>query len=223
MTDIAGAAIIFAMIKAARKRRTRKEAAAQCLAAPKRGRMAPFTPAQIGTLATFLEQSQKLHAKRDLALMRTALDTMLRSVDLLDLTFEDVLRDGEVVNELQVIQKKTGTPVTCILTESSRGALRSYLEIYPEHIRTDSDRLLFPIATRRYQYIVDDWCGMLRLDKSKYSTHSFRRTKAAQIYKTTRNVAAIKQLLGHKSLAYTEAYLGVEKSDALDLARETIL
>ena len=46
---------------------------------------------------------------RDLALFSTATDTMLRSVDVLRLTVEDVTDDaGHVVDEITIRQQKTG-------------------------------------------------------------------------------------------------------------------
>jgi integrase len=42
-----------------------------------------------------------------------------------------------------------------------------------------------------------------------YGTHSFRRTKAAQIYRKTGNLRAVQLLLGHTKLESTVRYLGI--------------
>jgi integrase len=183
-----------------------------------RGQMRPFTPQQIDDLATFLRHSDKTHAKRDYALMRMAVDTMLRSVDLLRLTHGHVLHSGEVRDEITIQQKKTGNLVTCALTAPAKEALGAYLA----DIDHDDDQLVFGITTRRYQMLVDDWCALLRLDKRLYSTHSFRRTKARQVYSETKNLAVCKKLLGHTSIAHTQEYLGVETEEALDAARRIV-
>jgi site-specific recombinase XerC len=50
--------------------------------------------------------------------------------------------------------------------------------------------------------------------------HSLRRTKAAQIYKKTRNLRAVQILLGHTKLECTVRYLGVEVDVALRIAEQ---
>ncbi|WP_206019524.1 tyrosine-type recombinase/integrase [Pseudomaricurvus alkylphenolicus] len=51
-----------------------------------------------------------------------------------------------------------------------------------------------------------------------YSTHSLRRTKAALIYRRTKNLRVVQLLLGHTKLESTVQYLGKEVDDALDIA-----
>jgi site-specific recombinase XerC len=46
-----------------------------------------------------------------------------------------------------------------------------------------------------------------------------RKTKASAIYDATKNVEAVRQLLGHSSVAATSAYLGIEQAKALDVAK----
>jgi site-specific recombinase XerD len=61
---------------------------------------------------------------------------------------------------------------------------------------------------------------MLKLDPALYSTHSVRRTKAAYLYAKTKNLAAVKELLGHATVAATGVYLGVSNEDARNLAKQ---
>jgi integrase len=56
------------------------------------------------------------------------------------------------------------------------------------------------------------------LEPSAYGTHSFRRTKAAEIYRKTGNLRAVQLLLGHTKVDSTVRYLGVELEDALSIA-----
>ena len=51
------------------------------------GQMRPLTPAQVHTIKRILEAEGNL---RDLALFSTAIDTMLRGVDLLQLTVAEI-------------------------------------------------------------------------------------------------------------------------------------
>ena len=56
-------------------------------------------------------------------------------------------------------------------------------------------------------------------DVSQYSTHSLRKYKSIVIYNRTKNVDAVRRLLGQSSVTVTSAYLGVTDNSALELAR----
>ena len=47
-----------------------------------------------------------------------------------------------------------------------------------------------------------------------------RKTKASVIYDKTKNVDAVRRLLGQSSVTATSAYLGVTDESALDFARQ---
>jgi site-specific recombinase XerC len=63
-------------------------------------------------------------------------------------------------------------------------------------------------------------CKLLKLDGALYSTHSIRRTKPAHLYAKTKNLAAVKELLGHANVAAIGVYLGVTSDDARALAKQ---
>ncbi len=74
------------------------------------GQMAPFTPAQAGVIRSLLTAEKKI---RDLALFNMARDTMLRASDLLPLRVIDITdHNGDVVQEFNIKQKKTGRQLT---------------------------------------------------------------------------------------------------------------
>ena len=54
-----------------------------------------------------------------------------------------------------------------------------------------------------------------------YGIHTLRRTKAALIYRRTKNLRAVQLLLGHSKLESTVRYLGIEVDDALEMAEQT--
>lgn len=186
----------------------------------RRGKMKEFTPDQVVALATILRSSEKRHAKRDYALMCVSVDMMARTSDILRLTFGDVLLNGEVVEEMQFQQKKTGELASCVFSEPARAALAAYIGKFAESVRADKSRRLFPFSGFWYRSLVKEWATLLRLDPSRYSGHSFRRTKAKMIYAQTKNIIAVKELLGHRDQKQTQEYLDIDRADALELARQ---
>ena len=78
-----------------------------------------------------------------------------------------------------------------------------------------------PITIQQYARIIKGWMSALGVeDTSNFSTHSMRKTKASVIYDKTKNVDAVRRLLGQSSVTATSAYLGVTDNSALDLARQ---
>ena len=63
--------------------------------------------------------------------------------------------------------------------------------------------------------------GVIGLDPAGCGTHSMRRTKPSLIYRRTKNLRAVRLLLGHTKLESTVLYLGIEVEDALELAEQT--
>jgi integrase len=56
------------------------------------------------------------------------------------------------------------------------------------------------------------------MESSAFGTHSLRRTKAAQIYRKTSKLRAVRLLLGHSKIDGAVRYLGIEVDDALATA-----
>ena len=184
----------------------------------RRGRkMKAFSFEQVAMLEALLQQDGSGTAIRDLALLRVGVDSMLRSSDVVSLTLRDVHQNGSIVSEFAVKQKKTKKMVSCDLSERTRNALAAWLMLNPAWT---GDTRVFAITTRQHQRIVKYWCSLLNLDGELYSTHSLRRTKPAYLYAQTKNLAAVKELLGHKSIAATGEYLGITGEDARALARQ---
>jgi len=170
--------------------------------------MRPLSPAQVQTIKRLLEAEENL---RDLALFATAIDTMLRWVDLLALTVDDVTdHEGQVREELVVRQKKTGKGTLVALTPYAREALAEWIaesrkppwEPLFTGRRGAKDKA---ISTMQYRKLVKKWVGYARLDPAAYRSHSPLRTKAALVYEQTRNVEAVRELLGQSTVLATSA------------------
>ena len=183
------------------------------------GQKPPLKPREVWAIRVRLQIQEK---RRDLALFNLAIDSKLRSCDLVALRVSDVVTGGSVRDRAVIIQQKTGKPVQFELTAPTRNAVAAWIAqvalgdkgcLFPSRIHTRPH-----LSTRQYARIVNQWVASIGLDPHKYGTHSLRRTKAAQIYKTTGNLRAVQLLLGHTKLESTIRYLGVEIEDALQIS-----
>ena len=182
------------------------------------GQKRAFSVQQIQALENLLLNSPSPRRRfLERALLRLAVDSMLRASDLLKLTVGDVLFEGKVREQVELRQQKTGVPHVVSLSEKTCAALSVYiLMCKPRSL----ELRLFPFRIRAYQDVVKRWAKMLQLDPRFYSSHSLRRTKAKLIYDRTQNIEVVRQLLGQSSIESTRYYLGVELEDAHRVARE---
>ena len=188
------------------------------------GQKPPLKPKEVWSIRIRLQIGGR---QRDLALFNLAIDSKLRSCDLVALRVSDVVVSSSVRDRAVIVQQKTGRPVQFELTEQTQNAVHAW--ITQQDLR-DGD-YLFPsrvhdyshLSTRQYARIVNHWVESIGLDPHKYGTHSLRRTKAALIYKKTGNLRAVQLLLGHAKLESTVRYLGIEVDDALRISEEVEL
>lgn len=194
---------------------------------PKRtlaGQKPPLKPREVWSIRVRLQMHGK---KRDLALFNLAIDSKLRSCDLVALRVADVSSFGSIKDRAVIVQQKTGRPVQFELTGQTREAVLDWIR---ERGLLEGD-YLFPsrfqnhphLSTRQYARIVDHWVESIGLDRHKFGTHSLRRTKAALIYRNTGNLRAVQLLLGHTKLESTVRYLGIEVDDALRISEHVEL
>ena len=186
------------------------------------GQKAPLKLREIWAIRVRLQLRGNL---RDLALFNLAIDSKLRACDLLGLRIGDIAHQGHINSRAVVMQRKTRRPVQFEIAEMSRDALQAWVRA--SGLR-GSD-YLFPsrssasphLSTRQYARIVHRWVREIGLDSSCYGTHTMRRTKAALIYRRTKNLRAVQLLLGHSKLVSTVRYLGIEVDDALEISEQT--
>ena len=171
---------------------------------------------------------RKLTADNELhsLLLNLGVDTMLRASDLLLLKVGSVISEnGKVKDEVSVFQKKTKRKTIALpLSDHSKKVIKKYLN------PLEQDRYIFigqkrytgrPISTRQYQRIIKSWMTSLGVDDvNAFSSHSLRKTKSSIIFQKTKNIEACRRLLSHNSVSATSSYLGIEDSDATDLARQ---
>ncbi len=162
---------------------------------------------------------------RDLALFNMAIDSKLRSCDLVTLRVSDVTHGSRVMSRATVMQQKTQRRVQFEITDQTQESTSAWIKannLKPsDYLFSSRLQRSLHISTRQYSRIVHKWIDSIGLDPSAYATHSMRRTKAALIYRRTKNLRAVQLLLGHTKLESTVRYLGVEVDDALELAELT--
>ena len=162
---------------------------------------------------------------RELALFNLAVDSKLRSCDLVQLRVRDVTHGDRIANRAIVMQQKTRRPVQFEITEQTRESVAEWIR-YARRQPMDylfSSRLSDSphLSTRQYARIVRRWVREIGLNPAGYGTHTLRRTKASLIYRRTKNLRAVQLLLGHSKLESTVRYLGIDVDDALEMAEQT--
>ena len=186
------------------------------------GQKPPLKLKEIWAIRIRLQISQRI---RDLALFNLAIDSKLRSCDLVKLRVRDIAHGLQVAKRAMIIQQKTQQPFQFEITEQTREALTRWIQF----ARLVSEDYLFKsrlrnsphLSTRQYARIVESWVSSIGLDPATYGTHSLRRTKASLIYRRTKNLRAVQLLLGHTKLESTVRYLGIEVDDAQEMAEQT--
>jgi integrase len=185
------------------------------------GQKAPLRLKEIWAIRIRLQLGKRT---RELALFNLAVDSKLRSCDLVKLRVRDITHGDRVAARAIVMQQKTHRPVQFEITEQTREAVIAWVRSQA----LKSDDFLFPsrlrmsphLSTRQYARIVRGWVAEIGLDPAAYGTHTLRRTKAALIYRRTKNLRAVQLLLGHSKLESTVRYLGIEVDDALEMAEQ---
>ena len=162
---------------------------------------------------------------RDLALFNLAIDSKLRSCDLVKIRVRDITHGATVSRRAMVMQQKTGQPVQFEITEQTRESISNWIThaelIAGDYLFKSRNRVSSHLSTRQYARRVNVWVRDIGLDPAEYGTHSMRRTKASLIYRRTKNLRAVQILLGHRKMESTIRYLGIEVEDALELAEQT--
>ena len=181
----------------------------------------PLSENEVKSLRKLLEE-KPLHS----LLLNIGVDTMLRGSDLLNLKVSDLVTEsGKVKTELRVKMMKTKKNTLLIpLSPNSIKVIKKHI------VGNNPDDFVFrssfspftkkPLSIFQYSRIVKKWMTMLGKENvSVYSTHSIRKTKSSVIYQKTQNVEIVRRLLCHSNSSATVNYLGIEDSDALDVAR----
>ena len=186
------------------------------------GQKVPLKQREIWAIRIRLQLAERT---RELALFNLAVDSKLRSCDLVRLRVKDVTHGDQVANRAIVMQQKTRRPVQFEITEQTRESVAAWIRCAnrrPEDCLFSSRLRASPhLSTRQYARIVRSWVREIGLNPAGDGTHTLRRTKASLIDRRTKNLRAVQLLLGHSKLESTVRYLRIEVDDALEMAEQT--
>ena len=186
------------------------------------GQKPPLKLKEIWAIRIRLQLANRI---RDLALFNLAIDSKLRSCDLVKLRVRDISHGNSIAKRAMIMQQKTKQPVQFEINKQTRDSLSALIKNQnlsgTDYLFKSRFHQSDHITTRQYARLLKTWLEAIGLDPNDYGTHSMRRTKVSLIYRQTKNLRAVQLLLGHTKLESTVRYLGVEVDDALELAEQT--
>jgi integrase len=189
------------------------------------GQRAPLSVAEVTQIRKLLVKRGDA-GLRDLALFSTAIDTMLRAPDLLELTVKEVRKRNRVMRDtVELTTAKCGQRVRCVLSKNTMRVLEKWIE---QTGKKSNDYLftgrlgggLTPMSARQFSRRVKAWTEGIGLDASSYGIESLRRTRSIYILNKTGNMEAVRIMLGLADIRTTARYLSdANPVDALAINR----
>lgn len=179
----------------------------------------PLSPDEVVTVANTFDGK---YAIRDRSLFLIGVSTGGRISELLALTIADVYQNGKPVTDLHfnkdIVKGKAharAVPVNADGIHAINALVGWHQETYGS---CDPRRPLFPsrntrkgihaITRQRAHKILKGVCEKAALN-GNLATHSLRKSYAQRLYSQMNDIFSIKEMLGHQSVATTQAYLGV--------------
>ena len=166
------------------------------------------------------------YATRNRGLFILGVSTGGRISELLALKVGDVYQNGKSVSDLlfdKTIVKggevSRAVPVNVNGREAIKGLIDWHVERYGN---IDVERALFPsrqgggAMDRRMAHTVLKTAFEAAGLNGKLATHSMRKSFAQRLYEQTNDIFAVQEMLGHKNVATTQRYLGVNYASVRD-------
>lgn len=200
-----------------------------CSPASRRRKLLPcFTDDEVHSIFSAVDTSTSL-GKRDYAIMRLAIGTGLRGVDIFALRLQDI--DWRK-NEISVIQSKTNVLIQLPLQTEVGNAIAEYIL----HARPESDcpfiflralnphgRLSAPQAGRNIiaKYLEQANIIQEAWDGKKF--HAFRRTAGTRLVRAGIPIESVSEILGQKCVESAKKYIALDDDSlrvcCLDISR----
>ena len=189
------------------------------LESPRLGRKLPevLTVSEIDSLIAAIDMS-KPEGQRNRAIIETLYGCGLRVSELVDLEISKVFFDQEYLMVRGKGDKERIVPMSGAAIAEIKAWLadRSHLKIKP-----GEDNILF-LNRRGHRltrvmifYIIRDLAALAGIRKT-ISPHTLRHSFATHLLEGGANLRAIQQMLGHESIATTEIYIHIDRSQLRD-------
>ena len=177
------------------------------------GRRIPLSAAEVTRIRKLLMQRGDSGLKH-LALFSTAVDTMLRSPDLLGLKVGDVRKRNGVMRDSIALppRGKRCRAVQCTLSKTTMSILAKLIRDTGKKPRDYlfTGRVgggLQALSARQFTRIVKGWVTDAGLDESAYGSESLRRTGAIAMLRRRANMEAVRDALGLENVDHATEYL----------------
>ena len=159
------------------------------------------------------------YAVRNRGLFVLGVSTGGRISELLSLKVSDVYQNGAAVTDLlfDLSVVKGGEVSRAVpVNADGRQAIADLIRWHRQHNgEVDATRVLFPsrqgdgAMNRRTAHAVLKTAFEAAGLNGKLATHSMRKSFAQRLYEETADIFAVQEVLGHKNVSTTQAYLGV--------------
>ena len=163
---------------------------------------------------------------RNRGLFMLGVSTGGRISELLSLQIDDVWQNDKAVSDLlfeKSIVKGGEVSRAVPVNRDGRRAIENLIAWHRDKYQnTESDRPLFPSRHKSGSVPLHRQTAHQLLKKAfiaaglngKLATHSLRKSFAQRVYEHSSDIYLVKELLGHKNVATTQSYLGVNYADA---------
>ena len=163
---------------------------------------------------------------RNRGLFMLGVSTGGRISELLSLRIGDVWQNGKAVTDLlyeKNIVKGGEVSRAVPVNRDGRTAIEGIIAWHRERYKnTEPNRPLFPSRHNSGTVPLHRQSAHQMLKKAfiaaglngKIATHSLRKSFAQRVYEHSGDIYLVKELLGHRNVATTQAYLGVNYADA---------
>lgn len=163
-------------------------------------------------LNNIFNNSNSRHHIRNNAIISLFLSTAIRLSELANIKIKDIDFDNKSI----IINGKGGKERVVYLTDTLINILKNYLRTR-KVLNCDDYLFITDKNTKLSRRSIEDICQhafeLAGINGHGYTTHSLRHSAATYIYKSTKDILAVKELLGHTSLAATMIYTHVENED----------
>ncbi|MGB5941432.1 MAG: tyrosine-type recombinase/integrase [Leeuwenhoekiella sp.] len=167
----------------------------------------PFSEAEVADVFEILDKGQGFEGLRDKLIVSLFYGTGMRRAELINLTLDDIDFSNKVIKVMGKRNKERLIPMIVSVEDTLHHYIEEWQKQFPEIenrilLVTDKGQKLYETFVYR---IINGYFSKVSL-KVKKSPHMLRHSFATHLLKGGADITAVKDLLGHSSLAATQVY-----------------